>query len=203
MANPNAPFGLRPVRYASGAPYNGACNSYFATGASGAIFIGDPVIIAGSSNTSAFGGVQAGVLATVTAAADGTNDPITGVCVGVQMVTRDSTIYRENSTDRIIQVADDPDLIFQVQQDAGGPIAATDVGLFANLKVGTGSTVTGLSAWVIDGSATPASTAGFQLLLRGLAPLPGNAIGDYAIWEVMINNHALANIGDAGRFTAV
>lgn len=203
MANPNAPFGLRPVRYASGAPYNGACNSYFATGATGVIAIGDPVTAAGSANTSAFGGVQAGVLPTCTIAADGTDDVLIGVCVGVQLVTRDSTIYRENSTDRLIQVADDPNLIFQVQQDAGGPIAATDVGLFANLKAGTASTITGLSSWVIDGSATPASTVGFQLRLERLAPIPGNAIGDYAIWEVRINNHVLGNITDAGRFTAI
>src|SRR3990167_2600720 len=106
MANTNAPFGLRPVRYASGAPYNGAANPYFATGATGDIFVGDPVVMAGAANTSAFADYQPGALATVTVALAGDGDPILGVCVGVQPVTRDSTVYRATSTDRIIFVAD-------------------------------------------------------------------------------------------------
>lgn len=204
MANVNAPFGLKPVRYASGAPYNGAFNLYFATGATGDIFIGDPVIIAGSSNTSEVQGFPAGTLPTVTVAADGDGDPITGVCVGVKPVQRDSTIYRATSTDRIIMVADDPNLIFQGQTDtAGTDWAATDVGLHANMLVGTGSTVTGYSGWTLDTSDAPADDPSNQLLIIRLAPIPGNEIGEFSVWEVMINNHQLANVGDAGRMTAV
>lgn len=203
MANTNAPFGMRPVRYASGAPYNGACNAYFATGATGDIFIGDPVIINGTSNTTEFAGYAPGTLPGIQIALDGTGDPITGVCVGVLAVTRDSTPYRATSTDRIIMVADDPNLIFHVQQDAGGAIISTDVGLNVVLAVGTGSTATNRSAWVIAGATAPAATAAYQLYLERLAPLPNNAIGDYAVWEVSINNHQRANVGDAGRFTNV
>lgn len=204
MANINAPRGLVPVRYASGAPYNGACNLYYATGATGAIYIGDPVIANGTSNTAEVQGHAAGTLPGCQIALEGSGDPITGVVVGVQPVTADSTTYRATSTDRIIAVADDPDLIFQVQQDAGGAIATTDVGLNVVLGTGSGgSTYTGLSSWVIDASTTPASTAGFQLYLERLAPIPGNAVGDYAVWECRINNHQLANVGDAGRFTTV
>lgn len=146
MANVNAPFGLAPLRYASGAPYNGACKEYFATGATGAIYKGDPVVLAGSANTSEVQGRAPGTLPTVTVAADGDGDPILGVCVGVVPVTRDSTSYRENSTDRIILVADDPDLVFVGQCDtAGTDWAATDVGSYANLLVGTGSTTTSSS----------------------------------------------------------
>lgn len=204
MANVNAPFGLRPVRSLNGAPYNGQCNFYFATGATGVIAPGDPVVMAGSANTSEFGGFQAGTLPTVTVALDGAGDPILGVCVGVQSVTRDSLPYRETSTDRIILVADDPQLIFQVQEDAGGTaLAAADVGQFVVFKVGTASTVLNRSAWTIDTATAPNTTATFQALLWRLASMPGNAIGAYAVWEVLINNHQLANIGDAGRFTPV
>jgi hypothetical protein len=204
MANTNAPFGLRPVRFANGRPYNGSFNLYFATGATGAIYIGDPVIINGTSNTAAVQGNEAGTLPGVQIALEGANDPITGICVGVLPLTRESTSYRANSTDRIICVADDPDLIFQVQQDAGGAIATTDVGLMVVLGTGSGgSTAYGKSSWVISAVTAPASTAGHQLMLERLAPLPGNEIGDYAVWEVMINNHQRANVGDAGRFTAV
>lgn len=205
MANRNAPFGLRPIRYASGAPYNGACKFYFATGATGAIFIGDPVINAGSANSAEVQGYQAGVLPTVTVALDGDGDPILGVCIGVLPVTRDSTIYRENSTDRIIMVADDPNLVFIGQNDtAGTDWAVGDVGSYANMLVGSGSTSTGLSGWTLDTTDVPdPADPSNQLLIMGLHNRPDNEVGEFAIWEVMINNHALANVADAGRFTGV
>lgn len=205
MANVNAPFGLRPVRYYSGAPYNGACNEYFATGATGVIAIGDPVVLAGSANTSEVQGRAAGTLATVTVAADGDGDPILGVCVGVIPVTRDSAVYRADSSDRIIQVADDPNIVFQVQTNADSTAwAATNVGSYANLKAGTASTVYGRSAWTGDTTDGPDDAdPSNQLLIVGLSKLPGNAIGAYAVWDVLINNHQLANVGDGGRFTGV
>ncbi len=204
MANTNAPFGLRPVRSLNGAPWNGLVNYYFATGATGVIAPGDPVIMAGSANTADVQGYPAGTLPTCTVALDGAGDPILGVCVSVLPITRDSLPYRETSTDRIIAVADDPQLIFQCQEDAGGtPLAAVDVGQFVVFKVGTASTVTGRSAWTIDTATAPNTTATFQAMLLRLAPIPNNAIGQYGVWEVLINNHQFANIGDAGRFTAV
>lgn len=201
MANVNAPFGLRPVRHYSGAPYNGSFRHYFATGATGVIAIGDPVIINGTSNTAEVQGFPAGTLSGVQIALDGSGDPITGVCVGVMPVTHESTKHREDSTDRVIMVADDPELVFWCQQNNGGAIATTDVGLNVVLAPGTHSL--GRSTWVIAAATAPASTAAFQLHLEGLANIPGNAVGDYAIWEVSINNHQRANVGDAGRFTAV
>jgi len=205
MANVNAPYGLRPWRYASGAPYNGAFNSYFATGATGAIYVGDPVVMAGSANTSEVQGHPAGTLPTVTVAADGDGDPILGVCIGVLPVTRDSTSYRVDSTDRVILVADDPNLIFIGQTNADSTAwAATDVGSYANMKAGSGSTVTGLSGWTLDTTDGPDNAdPSNQLLVVRLAPIQKNEIGAYSQWEVMINNHQLANVGDAGRFTGV
>lgn len=205
MANVNAPFGLMPVRYASGAPYNGAFKEYFATGATGAIYKGDPVVMAGSANTSEVQGRAPGTLPTVTVAADGDGDPILGVCVGVVPVTSTSVPYRENSTDRIILVADDPDLVFVGQIDtAGTDWAATDVGSYANMLVGTGNNYTGLSGWTLDTTDGPdPADPSNQLLIVGLYPAPDNEIGEYARWLVMINNHQFANVGDAGRFTGV
>ncbi len=206
MANPNSPFGLRPVRYASsGKPYTGGFNTYLATGATGAIYIGDPVVMAGSANSTAVQGFEVGTLPTVTVAADGDGDPILGVCVGVMPVTDSSTVYRADSSDRIIYVADDPDLIYWCQIDtASTDWAVTDVGSYANLKAGTGSTFTGKSGWFGDTTDGPdAADPSNQLLIMRLANIPGNAAGEYAIWEVMINNHQLANVADGGRFTGV
>ena len=54
MANNDTPFGLRPLRHRNGAPYNGAANPYYIPSSyATALFIGDPVIITGTSNTSA------------------------------------------------------------------------------------------------------------------------------------------------------
>lgn len=202
MANVNAPFGLRPVRFLSGAPYNGQCNFYFATGASGVIGPGDPVKLAGSANTSEIKGYQAGTLPTVALASGGTGNEILGVCVGVLADTRDSLIYRETSTDRVIMVADDPQIIYQCQEDgASTAFAAVDVSQFVCLASATGSTVTGQSAWTLATGTAPNTTAAFQLILLRLSAIPNNAIGQYGVWDVMINNHQLANIADAGRFT--
>lgn len=204
MANTNAPFGLRPVRYVDGRPYNGAVDYYFATGASGAICIGDPVIAAGSANTSEVNGFPPGSLPTCGIASDGDGDPFTGVCVGIVADTRDSTPYRVDSTDRIIAVARGHDLVFEVMANADGTaLAATDVGLHGNLKVGTGSTVTGVSAWTFDTADPPANDPSNQVKILGFSKRNNNEIGAYAVIEVLINNHELANVDDGGRSTAV
>jgi len=206
MANVNAPFGLRPVRYMDGRPYNGAVTYGFATGATGVIAIGDPVVLAGAANTTEIMGMYPpGTLPTVTLAADGDADPIFGVCVGVVPTSRDSTPYRVDSTDRVIMIANGPDLVFWGQTDAASTDwAGTDVGSYANMKAGTASTITGKSAWFLDTTDGPDNAdPSNQLLVLGLANIPGNAIGDYSIWEVLINNHQLANVADGGRFTGV
>jgi len=52
------PFGLTPVRYKSGAPYNGAANLYsVAAGETNNIFIGDPVLISGTGDAAGIPGV--------------------------------------------------------------------------------------------------------------------------------------------------
>ena len=51
MANSNTPMGLRPVRHRNGAPYNGAATRYFVPASDGtALFLGDPVVVAGSAD---------------------------------------------------------------------------------------------------------------------------------------------------------
>jgi hypothetical protein len=203
MANVNAPFGLRPIRYVDGRPYNGAVEYYFATGATGAIRVGDPVIMSGSTNTSEYMGWAPGTLPTCQIALDGAGDPITGVCVGVLPETRDSTTYRVTSTDRIILVARGHDLVFEVQADAGGTaLAAADVGQLVVFKAGT--TTTDYSDWAVDTSVAPNTTATFQAKLLGFSKKPKNGeIGAYAVVEVLLNNHELGNVTDAGRSTPV
>lgn len=187
MANPSVPNGLVPVRHQSGAAYTGAFTLYsVAAGNSTAICIGDLVTQAGTSQV-----INDATYADVVVSATG--DKFMGVCVGVLPITRDSTIYREASTQRLIMVADDPNLIFEVQESAAGTsFTANDIGLNANVVVAAGSTVTGLSGMTIDNS-TEATTNTLDLKIVGLVNRPNNAVGESAKWLVRINRHVYAN----------
>lgn len=206
MANTDAAFGLRPVRYLSGAPYQGQGNLYHATGSTGIIAPGDPVSLTGTTNASAIQGHPIGTLRGVQLASQGDSEDMVGVCVSVLPVTHQSLPYREDSTDRLIFVADSPDLIFQVQADDDADTtdwAVTVAGLFANLASTTADTTYGQSKWELDGSDNPANDYSNQVYILGLAPLPGNVVGPFSIWEIMINTHqfTVGPIGEAGRFT--
>lgn len=198
MTNTDNPFGLKPVRYISGAPYNGAVNAYFVPSSdSTALYIGDPVVKTGTANTAAHKDCEPGTLPVVTKATAATANAITGVIVSVEPVTHESAVYREASVDRIVYVADDPGIVFQIQDDAGATLAATDVGGNANLVfTHSGNTNTGLSGAELDASAI-ATTAAHQLNILRLAKEQNNALGNNAIWEVKINNHTEIN-GAAG-----
>lgn len=185
MANTNAPAGLVPYASRGGKPYDGAANKYYVPASdSTALFLGDPVKLAGSADAT-------GRYATVTRAAAG--DPILGVVVGVADPLVDSPIYRAASTATYVLVADDPDLVFLIQEDGdGGTLAATSVGLNANVVAGTGSTYTGRSGFLLDSSsANTTNTLDFQII--GLAPMEDNVLGSYAKWLVKPNTHARAH----------
>jgi hypothetical protein len=187
MANADTPFGLRPVRYLSGAPYNGAVNQYATAAGDGtAIYIGDPVTLSGTSQT-----INGNVYLDVDQAATG--NIIAGVVVGVLPVTRESTIYRVGSTQRILLVADDPNLVFEIQEVSGGTaLTANDAGLNADFVVGTGNTASGMSGVELN-NATEAATATLDLLITGFVNRVDNEIGEHAKWLVRINRHQFAN----------
>lgn len=187
MANADTPFGLKPVRHQSGAPYNGAANVYStATGDGTAIYVGDPVILSGTSQT-----INGVVYLDVDQAATG--DVIMGVVVGVLPETADSLIYRAASTQRRLLVADDPDLIFEIQEVSGGTaLTANDAGLNANFVVAAGSTTTGKSGVELN-NATEATTNTLDLKIVGLVPREDNEIGEHAKWLVRINRHQYGN----------
>lgn len=187
MANSDAASGLRPVRHQSGAPYNGSANLYYVPSTDNtAIYIGDAVKSAGSGDAN-------GVPSVAQVAA---GDTIRGVVVGVKPVTAFSTVYREASTERYVYVADDPDLVFEVQEDSvGGALAATNIDNNADIVVGSGSAYTGRSGMELDSSSATTSTA--QLRVIRLVPREDNAIGTNAKWEVMINEHELKSTSGA------
>lgn len=187
MANVDSPAGLTPVRYVSGAPYNGASNPYsVAAGNATALFIGDPVILAGTSQT-----INGVVYSDVARAATG--DVLQGVVVGVVPETESSTIYRAASTQRILLIADDPNLLFEIQESSGGTaLTENDIGLNANFVVAAGSTATGKSGVELN-NATEATTNTLDLKIMGLVNRADNAVGEHAKWLVRINRHRLVD----------
>ena len=188
-----AGFGLKPVRHLSGAPYNGQCNEYVhLANDSAAIFIGSPVKLTGIASAS---GVESGFKVLPTVAVGTAGAAAVGVCVGVKPVTADSTVYCAGSTLRTVLVADDPDLIFEIQEDAaGGAIALASVGLNANQTSESGNTTTGQSTVELDSSDVATDTTG-QFRIHRLVEKPNIAAlatsAPLATWEVMIAEHQL------------
>lgn len=176
--------GARPVKHLSGSPYNGQCNKYYVPSSDGtAIFIGDFVKSGGTTDAD---GVP-----TVAQAAAG--DALRGVVVGIIPDTADSLIYRAASTARYLLVADDPDLIFEIQEDAvGAPTALVDVGENADITVAAGSTTTGTSGMQLDSSDHKTATA--QLRILGFVQRADNvpAVANAKLL-VRINEHELAS----------
>lgn len=154
MANANFAAGLKPVRRFSGAPYNNGLRRYSvpATYAT-ALFVGDPVIKTGTSDADGYSEVNA--------AANGGS--ITGVVVGFEDYASLLLGYGAASTVRAVLVADDPELLFEIQEDAvGGTLALASVGLNCDLISAAGSTTTRTSGWMLD-TSTAATTATLQV----------------------------------------
>lgn len=177
MANSDVPSGLKPACYLNGAPYNGQANEFdVLVGDTAQILIGDLVKLGGTSLTGR-----------PTAALAASLDTVVGVCVGVVPTNRDSKIYREASVATTILVADDPAILFEVQED--GAIALASIGLNCNLITAAGSTFTGYSAWELDSSQV--STVGTYdvQIVRGVDRADNLLASTNAKWLVRLNNH--------------
>lgn len=187
MANTDTPFGLKPVQHRSGAPYNGSGRVYsVAAGDATAIYVGDLVTIAGTSQT-----INGVVYSDVVRSATG--DVFQGVVIGVLPDTQDSLKYRAASTQRLVLVEDNPDLLFEIQEVSGGtPLTANDVGLNANVVVAAGSATTGLSGTELN-NATEATTNTLDVKILGFVNRVDNEIGEHAKWLVALNRHRFAN----------
>ncbi len=197
MANSDAPFGLKPVRYMTGATYNGKVNPYFIPADyATALFIGDPVLKTGTSNTTAvevpgLGAFGVGTLPAINKAAAGDGNAVTGAIVGFSALPADlSKNYNPASTGRVAWVADDPSIVFEIQAD--GPIPAASIGLNAVfIYTNAGSTSTGLSGVELDTTSdVPAADASNQMLiLRAVNRLDNDTTTDWAKVEVLLINH--------------
>lgn len=200
MANADTPFGLRPIGHPSGLS-RASVRAYYVPASYGtALFVGDPVIKTGTSNTTevsapGVGTMPVGTMAEVNKAAAGDANAITGVIVGVAASPDNlSRRYLPASTGGVVFVNDDPATEFEIQAD--GAIAAAQVGLNAVLiYTNTGDTNTGQSGAELDTTSdAPAADASNQLTILGVVPRADNeAASAYTKVRVRINNHTEAH----------
>jgi hypothetical protein len=182
MANANAPFGLRPVRDGSNRPWSGGGNTYYVEAAhSGALYIGDPVIVTGASDA-------AGVPAVDIATAGATNY-WTGAIVGF---VPDPTIvangFLPTLTAGYVIVADDPNIQWAIQTTT---LASADLEANSVLHSGTGSRITG-SGWYLD-TGTKGTSNTYQARITGVWQAPNNALGTYCV--ALVRNNLPTEMG--------
>lgn len=190
MANANKPFGLRPVKSLSGAPVNHQLTKFYVPATdSTAIYIGDPVKLAGTE-----GKLYADDAPVPTVTKSAAGDVVVGVVVGVIPVPTDLSInYRKASTGMYVLVTTDPQTVYEIQGDSDTYDAA-DIGLNMTLTVSTGSTSTGVSNAVADQS-TAAVTSTLDLAVLGSAPAIDNDLtGGYPRLLVRLNKHQYNNL---------
>jgi hypothetical protein len=187
MANIDKAFGLRPIGNLSA---TGAQKQYgyeIADNQAGAIFQGDLVTI---------------VAGFVVKFAPATHAAALGVFNGCQYIdpTTGKPTFKNfypgsvniTSGKIVADVMDDPSQLFLIQADED--IVQADIGKNADIIGTGGSTVTGVSTMELD-SSTIADTAALNLKIVGLYNVPGNALGDFAVVVVKINEHLYGSTG--------
>lgn len=118
-----------------------------------------------------------------------TSDYIYGVIESIDKTRSEdcSATHLAASTAGYVNVYVDKDILFHVQEDSdGGNIPATSCQLNVNIVVTECSATTGRSLMEID-SSTVANTDAMPFRIVKLAQIPGNVIGNNAIWEVVMN----------------
>lgn len=180
---PNA-YGLRPVRHMAGGVIR-ATEMTIASGYGTSIFFGDPVklVAAGTIEQAAAGNVIFGVF-------QGCSYKLsTGEIVWSRYWPASTT-----ATEIKAMVLADPNIAYSICDDGDSDfLTAADIGTAADIIVGTGSTVTGISAVALDTSSASGSTAQLKIIekLDRQGNDYGAANGAKVEMVVMINEHFL------------
>lgn len=197
MANKDNRRGLEAVDHLLISGYCGKQRPYYvdATYAT-ALYVGDPVVITGTSNTARLFEHKAGTLPTVEKATAGDANAITGIITGIKLPNDGNAPfdapYRKGLTEALVMVNDDPYTIFAIQADSANAVAATDISSNANVVyTHAGDNVTGRSGAELN-TASMTTTATYQLKILGSVDSPDNELGTNAKLLVTINNHSYA-----------
>lgn len=163
MANATANYGLVPYKNLYGSSFP-VMDCHVAVGYGTALFVGDPVILAGS-------GAPLTAQPTIQIAIGSEGTPSTnlfGVITNVSPVGPDSlnVVGSAASTAASIQVVPClPGMIFRVNCNDDAGLALNDIGNGFDLVLGTGDSLTGRSGWALDDNT--GATTGTQVRLLG------------------------------------
>ena len=187
MATTAAPYGLKPVKLATGTSYAGATSEYLIdpAGEGTNLFYGQVVHI----------GADGYIALSTATGADGTTNALPtgttltgslGVFVGCEYVNAQGQVinaqYYPSGTTGVVKayVVDDPNVLFQAQMD--GVIDQSDIGantfFAAAQSTSTGSTRTGNSTSALE-STTVTTTAAFRIV-AAVSPI-GDAFPDVLV----------------------
>lgn len=185
MANADTPRGFTPVKYRSGKPYCGIARRYYKSATAGIIGVGDPVIrVTNSSDPD--GGPE--IVRATTGAA------ITGVVVAIEATESDleKVGYLASADTGYVLVADDPELLFEVQDTTGGTaLAVANIGEHIDsITAVDADTTIGRSKYEIDNAALATDNT---WRIEGLVRRPDNTVGEHANWLVSANLHTEVN----------
>jgi hypothetical protein len=223
MANTARVNGFSPVKYTSGAPYNGACNRYAipTSDTTASYAIGDVVMSAGGSDANGVPYVKK------IPVANASDFKALGVVVGISPVDAGVSLVGSNldltqlyipdgtrTSVRYILVADDPNLLFEV---SAGTTATNFTLAKARYNAGicsnTGSDVTydisqgSLSpsapvSNVVLSSATVDTTNTLPVQMLGLVQRIDNEVGAYSRILCRFNNHEFG-VATGTNFTGI
>ena len=202
MANTDRPNGFRPYRYLNGSPWNGQCRKYeVPVGTTTSIFVGDLVTLSTDAPTEEYAAVKAA----------GTSDIPIGALVAIDPAPPSKSLagggtsninlsanHVAATTKTMVWVADDPNILFAVQEDsATTPIALASIGLNATFVATAGNTTTGASGYELDSDSVD-TTNTLPLKVIGIVNSPNNEIdatNGSAKIIVQLNTHQLATGG--------
>lgn len=212
MANLNAPSGLSPVMYRNGNFWNGQARLYAISAsfsaANGGMFIGDPVAIDGTNFASPQG------IPYVKQITLGSGNSVRGVIVAIGLalpsgyqggpyinpndLTKISRPAGTTATDYIVAVCDDPDVIFEIQEDTTstpGLAAAMSKNFTPSFSTpATGVFVSGVQV----NSSTYGTGATLQFkIIQSVQRADNTPFTAYQKLHVLINNHDFSG-GTAG-----
>jgi hypothetical protein len=206
FVNPNKPAGLSPIKYLSGANYDGKGQLYSILAAvTSAFYVGDLVDLAAGGDSNGIPAIalatagslfHVGVIVAIGAVPQG--GPYINVANMGSTINRPSGAQPQNY---YALVSDDPNIIYEIQEGGTGTNLAP--GTFTgntNILYAAPAAGVFVSGTTLQNNPAPTTTATLDLKVLRLAQRIDNHFvtnpatgGGAQKWEVLINNHQFAS----------